>query len=301
MRFDQLKQFLVLGHLRHFRQAAEQTGISTSALTRSIQTLEDQVGYRLVARSTRSVELTAEGEVFLQFCQHSLDELERTLTQMHQLQNNQEQKLVIGYSSAASNIVPLSCGHFMASHPHIKIELQQQESKELSNRLLRGEIDISVSTEQPEIVSSSVHLPDQLVLFVSRKHPLANKLSITQSDLAEYPLYGCFSKSKQIQGMMQEAANSLHKSTGLRVGSLDEVIKSVLNSSSFALASIEHASVLAQHEGLLLLHTNDELTRQHLVIRTRSETKQNTYVVELLNEIKLTAEQLNSGQLLTQQ
>jgi len=39
VRFDQLEQFVALGVLRHFRQAAEKTKISTSALTRSIQTL----------------------------------------------------------------------------------------------------------------------------------------------------------------------------------------------------------------------------------------------------------------------
>jgi DNA-binding transcriptional LysR family regulator len=62
VRFEQLEQFVALGILRHFRQAAEQTRISTSALTRSIQTLEDEMGYALVKRSTRSVKLTQEGD-----------------------------------------------------------------------------------------------------------------------------------------------------------------------------------------------------------------------------------------------
>ena len=68
MRFEQLEQFVALGSLHHFRQAAEQTKISTSALTRSIQTLEDEIGCELVKRSTRSVKLTEQGELFLNYC-----------------------------------------------------------------------------------------------------------------------------------------------------------------------------------------------------------------------------------------
>ena len=77
MRFEQLEQFVALGLLRHFRQAAEQTQISTSALTRSIQTLETELGYELVTRSTRSVKLTQAGELFLDFAKNTLNELEQ--------------------------------------------------------------------------------------------------------------------------------------------------------------------------------------------------------------------------------
>ena len=81
VRFEQLEQFVALGVLRHFRQAAEKTQISTSALTRSIQTLEDEVGYELVTRSTRSVKLTKEGELFLEYAQQTLNNLEETKKQ----------------------------------------------------------------------------------------------------------------------------------------------------------------------------------------------------------------------------
>lgn len=111
MRFEQLEQFVALGILRHFRQAAEQTQISTSALTRSIQTLEDEMGYELVKRSTRSVKLTSEGELFLEYAKTTLSELELTKKRIFQSVNgNANEKLVIGYTNKASSIVPISCG-----------------------------------------------------------------------------------------------------------------------------------------------------------------------------------------------
>ena len=65
MRFEQLKQFLALENI--FAKRQKKLNISTSALTRSIQTLEEEVGHQLVSRSTRSVILTKEGEVFYVF------------------------------------------------------------------------------------------------------------------------------------------------------------------------------------------------------------------------------------------
>ena len=128
MRFEQLEQFIALGMLRHFRQAAEQTKISTSALTRSIQTLEEEIGYELVKRSTRSVHLTDAGELFLDYAKNTLSELALTKQRIFQSINGTiEKKLIIGYTNKASSVVPISCGQFLNQYPHIKIEMQLQD------------------------------------------------------------------------------------------------------------------------------------------------------------------------------
>ena len=148
VRFEQLEQFVALGVLGHFRQAAEQTKISTSALTRSIQTLEEEIGYGLVTRSTRSVKLTPEGEIFLDYAKHTLLELEQTKKRLFESRNGcTDEKLIIGYTNKASNIVPISCGKFLAQYPHVKIEMQLQEQHELTRKLQEGEIDISVYSQ----------------------------------------------------------------------------------------------------------------------------------------------------------
>ena len=57
---------LVLGRTLNFRQAAGQLHLSQSALSTQIQRIEDALGVRLFDRTTRTVRLTAAGEVFLQ-------------------------------------------------------------------------------------------------------------------------------------------------------------------------------------------------------------------------------------------
>ncbi|CAM3741037.1 MULTISPECIES: LysR family transcriptional regulator [Pseudoalteromonas] len=277
MRFEQLEQFVALGQLRHFRQAAETTKISTSALTRSIQTLEDEVGYELVKRSTRSVKLTPEGELFLEYAQDTLTKLEDTKKRLFQSLNGcSNEKLVIGYTNNASAIVPISCGQFLAQYPHVKIEMQLQEQSELVRKLQLGEIDISVCSQAVNSIGNDIHLPDQLILFVAKTHPLANKTDLCKQDLADYPMYSCFSQSKQVQTMLNEAVDSLNKTSSIKVG------------------SIEHASSVSENSNLVQLKTNKNLAHEQLIVQTSQQVAVGDPINQLLSLIEKTALSINS-------
>ena len=290
VRFEQLEQFVALGQLRHFRQAAETTKISTSALTRSIQTLEDEMGYELVKRSTRSVKLITEGELFLAYAQAALNELEVTKKRLFQSINGcSDEKLVIGYTNKASAIVPVSCGQFLAQYPHVKIEMQLQEPSELTRKLQLGEIDISVCSQAINSIGTDIHLPDQLILFVAKTHPLAEKSDISKQDLIDYPMYSCFSQSKQIQAMLNEAIEGLNKTPSIKVGSIEQVMDGLCKSNHFAIASIEHANTIAEHTGLVQLKTNKDLTQEQLIVKTSHHVPQGDHVNQLLSLIKKTA------------
>lgn len=295
MRFDQLEQFVALGQLKHFRQAAEKTMISTSALTRSIQTLEEEVGFALVTRSTRSVRLTNEGEIFLEYAKKTLDDLIDTKKRLYQSANGSDtEKLVIGYTNQASAIVPVSCGQFLAQYPHVKIEMQLQDQQELLKKLQLGEIDISVCSQAMHSIGTDIHLPDQLILFVGKNHPLATKQDISKLDFTDYPLYSCFSQSKQIQGMLNEAIDSFNKAASVKVGSIDQVMAGLCNSNHFAIASIEHASKVSQHPDLMLLKTNKGIAQEQLIVQTNHQNDDNAAVSHLLSLIEKTALSINS-------
>lgn len=294
VRFEQLEQFVALGVLGHFRQAAEQTKISTSALTRSIQTLEEEIGYGLVTRSTRSVKLTPEGEIFLDYAKHTLLELEQTKKRLFESRNGcTDEKLIIGYTNKASNIVPISCGKFLAQYPHVKIEMQLQEQHELTRKLQEGEIDISVYSQAVNSIGNDIHLPDQLILFVSKNHPFAHRNDISKQDLANYPAFGCFSQSKQVQTMLNEAIDALNKSSSIKMGSIDQVITGVIKSDSFAVASIEHANTVSEHPELVQLKTNKDLSHEQLIVQTNQHAAVSEHLSHLLSLIKKAATTIN--------
>lgn len=287
MRFEQLEQFVALGNLRHFRQAAEQTNISTSALTRSIQTLEDEIGCELVKRSTRSVRLTEQGELFLAYCKATLNELENAKKSIKQsLFGNDQDKLVIGYTQRMSSVVPVVCGQFLAHHPSVKVEMQMLDEAELMNKLQLGEIDISVCMHSSELVSSDIYIPDQLIMFVAKNHPLLKEDSVTKQDLLNYPMFGCLSQSRHVQHMVNETADSFNKATSMRVGNINEVLSNIKNSDLFAIAGIEHSKLVAQDPEVVLIKTNKDLPTEQVLVRTNHTLSEDANIKELVNLIE---------------
>ena len=68
--------FVKVSELGSFSRAATSLGISKSYVSKTIKSLEDEVGVALLLRSTRSVQLTSTGEEFLRNCRSSLQNLE---------------------------------------------------------------------------------------------------------------------------------------------------------------------------------------------------------------------------------
>lgn len=66
--FAGVTPFVHTAEARSFRRAAEQLGVTPAAISKAVAKLEDDLGVRLLTRSSRHVALTAEGEVFLERC-----------------------------------------------------------------------------------------------------------------------------------------------------------------------------------------------------------------------------------------
>ena len=66
MDFDELRIFARVADLGSFSRAAEQLGLAKGHVSTSIQRLEARLGARLLQRTTRSVRLTQDGELFLE-------------------------------------------------------------------------------------------------------------------------------------------------------------------------------------------------------------------------------------------
>ncbi|WP_417538271.1 LysR family transcriptional regulator [Marinomonas sp.] len=74
--FSSIVHFVTAANSSSFTQAAEQLGISKSAIGKSIQRLEHNLGTSLFNRTTRKISLTTEGEAYLASCQSALETLQ---------------------------------------------------------------------------------------------------------------------------------------------------------------------------------------------------------------------------------
>jgi len=82
--FGQLRAFVAVASALNFSRAAEKLGVSASALSQMVRTLEESVGVRLLNRTTRNVSLTDAGEQLFRRVRPAVEELAAALGQTSQ-------------------------------------------------------------------------------------------------------------------------------------------------------------------------------------------------------------------------
>jgi DNA-binding transcriptional LysR family regulator len=117
-----LAVFVQTARAQSFVSAGRVLGLSASAVSKSVSRLEERVGVRLLQRSTRSVRLTSEGEVFLERCRRILDEVDAAENELSALSTRPSGKLKVGLPLAAGLPLPVISA-FMAQHPEIELDL----------------------------------------------------------------------------------------------------------------------------------------------------------------------------------
>jgi DNA-binding transcriptional LysR family regulator len=117
-----LEVFVQTAKAQSFVAAGRVLGISASAVSKSISRLEDRVAVRLFQRSTRSVRLTFEGEIFLERCRRIIEEVNAAEDELSSLSERPRGRLKVGLPLAAGLPLPVISA-FMAQHPEIELDL----------------------------------------------------------------------------------------------------------------------------------------------------------------------------------
>jgi LysR family transcriptional regulator for bpeEF and oprC len=114
--------FLKVGERRSFVRAAAELGMGQSGVSNAINRLEDELGVQLLARTTRSVNLTEDGAAFLQRCRQILADLDEARQVLGEagLQATGRLRIDLPVSFGRHKVVPL-LGAFRTAHPGLKL------------------------------------------------------------------------------------------------------------------------------------------------------------------------------------
>jgi DNA-binding transcriptional LysR family regulator len=121
---DGLPAFLLVAERRSFKAAAQELGVSPSAVSQTIRTLEKRLGVALLQRTTRSVGLTEAGERFLHWARPALEGLGQALDAVSSLAEKPSGLLRLnasrGFIGAVINDVLPS---FLTANPNVQVEI----------------------------------------------------------------------------------------------------------------------------------------------------------------------------------
>ncbi|AIY66767.1 LysR family transcriptional regulator [Pseudoalteromonas piratica] len=122
--FEGIFEFVAVAESGGFSAAAKKLGCSTSHISRQVSRLEERLGSRLLARTTRQISLTENGEFYYQQCKYLVNGLQQANEQVTQQQYQLNGTLRVSAAGGfAENFVAPALMTFAKDHPELSIDI----------------------------------------------------------------------------------------------------------------------------------------------------------------------------------
>lgn len=193
---EKAKIFLSVMNNGSLSAAAQQLGYTTSGISRSIASLEEELGVSLFIRGKKGVELTPDAAAFIPIMEEFVFQADKLNETAHRIQGLEEGTLTIGISYGGYfKLIAGQLKNFTEQYPHIKIKTLQATSTELLHALEHHEIDFAIMTYRESDFCFYMLKNDPMVACIPTNHPLAKRKAFPlkafeeESFIAPYPNY----------------------------------------------------------------------------------------------------------------
>jgi LysR family transcriptional regulator, hydrogen peroxide-inducible genes activator len=186
MEIHQLRYFRAVARHGTFTRASKVEHVAQPSLSQQILKLEAELGARLFDRLPRSAKLTVFGKAFLPKAERILRDLDEARTELRDMSGNEKGEVVVGIiPTIAAYLLPRLLNDFTVRHPLITINIIEDITPALLQRLHEGTIDLAVAALP--IAGSEL---DSVELFEEKfyavlpdKHRLASRAFISLAEL----------------------------------------------------------------------------------------------------------------------
>jgi DNA-binding transcriptional LysR family regulator len=188
MELRHLRYFVAVGDEQHYGRAARKLRVAQPALSRQIQDLEEELGFRLFERLPRGVRLSAAGKLFLEDARRILQEVSAAAMRAGRVARGLSGTLRIGFAENASwrGVVPDSFRRFRERQPDAELQLQPAASLEQIDAIKSARLDAGFANFMPKADPELDQLPvavHHLVLAAPKGHPLTKLKKLRLRDL----------------------------------------------------------------------------------------------------------------------
>lgn len=189
MEIQELKTFVAVAEELHFGRAAERLHLAQPPVSRTIKSLENELGAQLFRRTTRSVEITAAGTALLGPARRILGELKRAVHDVQAAQSGERGRVGIAFAGTSTQVLVGKLSRAARQHlPGITLEFSSQNfAQPALDRLVEDEEDISIGRWDfiPPSIQSRVLVEEHLVMAVPNSHRLAQSSRVSMKQFAD--------------------------------------------------------------------------------------------------------------------
>ena len=182
MELNQLQQLIAIADDSVLSHAAEKLHISQSALTRSIQRLEDELGLPLFERTKNSMKLNEAGKLVVRHARHVLKDADTLLAS---LDAYKKRHLALHIVTCAPAPLWKLTAELSGQFPDIHITSEMPDEIALVSLLLTEKASLAIVRQeiQTDSIDSIPFIDEQLYMQIPLSDPLSRKKSIHFSDL----------------------------------------------------------------------------------------------------------------------
>ncbi len=219
MDLRKIEAFCLVVELKSFTRAAEALLLSQPTVSGHVQSLESELGHKLLDRLGRQVEPTPAGRLLYRYGRRILVTTRRAVEAMEQFSGRIAGRLLLGSSTIPGTyILPGLIGRFHLRYPEVRTTLRITGSRSIAREVLAGELELGVVGAQWNEAGLEWReiFADELVVAVQKGHRLAMQDTVTLRDVVQEPFIlreqesgtrKVFAEALKVHGMTE---NDLH-------------------------------------------------------------------------------------------
>ena len=189
MQIESLKLFCDLAETTSFTKAAKINGVTQSAVSQQISSLETKFDAVLIERSKKKFTLTKEGNTLYKYSKQIIQTYDELRHKIQEIQNvvTGTIKVVTIYSIGLHELPPY-LKKFLKKHPTVNVSVEYRRATQLYEDIVTGMADIGLVAypqKDPRLQVTSL-AEDMLVLICHPDHPLAQQPKVKLSEIASH-------------------------------------------------------------------------------------------------------------------
>ena len=190
MELRQLRAFVHVTHAGTFTRAAEELHLTQSAVSTAIAKLEAELGFELLRRTSRGVELTEAGQTVFERAREIVASADAIRSDLAALRGLLEGTVALGTMLPPGPIdLPGLLASFHAEHPGVTVRVREGSAPDILAGLRRDELDVAFTGVEPEALEDGLEgerlLGEELVLITPPGRP-----ALALGDLTDVPFVG---------------------------------------------------------------------------------------------------------------
>lgn len=269
---------------------AARSGMALASASERIRGMEESLGAALMLRRRRGVSLTAAGAALVRHARIVTRQLESMRDELGEHAKGLRGRIrLLSNTAATLEFLPRPIGSFLARHPDVDIELEEQPSPEIVRAVAAGRADIGIVADAVDAAAELETLPfaqDRLVLVTPRHHALAKRRKVAFRHTLPFDFVG-LPPGSALQTHLDDHAARAGGALRLRVrvAGLDTMCRLVESGAAVAIVPRTAALRCRRTMAIGVVPLADAWAVRHLRICVRSRAALPSYARSLIEHL----------------